>query len=127
MTKVYVALSGCGKSEFCQTHEGWIDFDQKTYIEYKQKGISFENLQIISNPFDNFEDCFKAENITPVLILPGEGMKEEILQRVYERDPKDPWVTKYAQIYDRWYVDLNSRNLEKIYLQPGQYISDIIK
>ena len=23
MTKVYVALSGCGKSEFCQTHEGW--------------------------------------------------------------------------------------------------------
>ena len=126
MSKVYVALSGCGKSEFCQVHEGWIDFDQKTYNEYKQKGTSFENLKIMSNPFLNFEECFKAENTIPILIMPGTDMKEEILRRVYERNPQDPWALEYRRIYDKFYADLNSRDLEKIYLQPGQYIDDII-
>ena len=63
-----------------------------------------------------------------IIVLPPKEMKEEILQRVYNRGDTE-WYPYLKQIYDTFYQNTISFpiNATKIWLKPGQYIEDIIK
>ena len=53
-------------------------------------------------------------------------MKDEILKRIIERDDNLRWSEKLSIRWDIIWSTFNSLPCPKIYLKPGQYISDVI-
>lgn len=63
-----------------------------------------------------------------VIILPPPEMKEELLQRIYDRGDTE-WYPYLKSIYDNFYEQTVHYPVEgrKIWLKPGQYAGEIIE
>lgn len=146
-SKQYIVFTGCGKTYFCKHNLNWVDLDIGWWDTFKDANAA-SNLFYFYPRWDynvliagtlevtKFIAYHKANtlnllrpNFVPLkvnIILPGYDMKEEIRQRIESRGcPGD--VRYLMGVYDRNYQAVDSMPFDtKVYLKPGQYLSDII-
>lgn len=135
---IYAAFPGCGKTYFCQHNAGYMDLDIyalgspieahiDTYkhlirwcLEWGYKVIAIAEQCVI--------DALKEMELDFTLVLPSDGMKDEILKRIKNRSDNRNHYTYNLVRYDELIEKLKSIDgVNIIYLQPGQYLSDVIK
>jgi len=137
MSKIYVATSGTGKTDFCKTHLNWVDLDwalaeyfpgpfaetifSRIVLYYKAHGYN-----IMINNFRATNALVRFKIPVDCIIMPKPEIKDEIINRLSERDQNSTWATEYSQIFDTEMEALNQVDCQKIYLESGQYVSDII-
>lgn len=149
MSKQYIAFFGLGKTTWCKSHLNWVDLD----ISFYNMFLDGKTLQKVLYYFMNWDynlliggaspsavdiilkykytkfpwqfnkelDTFKIN-----IILPSREMKQEIIERLQARGRAEEvgWIINE---YDRnWEVLDNAKFDTKVYLKPGQYLSDII-
>lgn len=127
--KVILAFSGCGKTYFCKHSVNWIDIDYYVFSSFYNSKM-FENLNTITdwykyNVFLNRPICLE-DVVIDYVILPSIDMRDEIIARISERDENPFWPEKLKLNWTSIWASFNDLTYPKIYLKPGQYISDVI-
>ena len=95
-TRIYCAFTGTGKTYFVKNHAGWVDIDEESaikaqlspdFLEFVISNYIRYGYKIVTNatPYV-FTGLMKhIEKYELIIILPPPEMKEELLQRVYNR------------------------------------------
>lgn len=136
MSKIIVAVSGTGKTYFVKHNLNWVDFDGYyfDYLIHSKEGekkiteyIEWCDYNIITGS-RRLTRYKKLKDKIAYVILPSEEMRVEILKRVVDRDTIDLnyWASFYIQNYEKVIQDYKDLPFPKIYLKPGQYVSDVI-
>lgn len=138
-TRIYCAFTGTGKTYFCQHHAGWADIDEETAVKIRANpdliGFTIDNYvrygyRIITNatPYVFSGLISRLDKYELVIVLPPPEMKEELLQRVWNRGDTE-WYPYLKNIYDNFYQATIDFKIEgkRVWLKPGQYLEDIIK
>lgn len=135
--KIYCAFTGTGKTYFCQHHNGWVDIDEEPFVRL---GLQAQSMMMFFDRYTHYgykimtcatpyvlHSLAASKQFEIIIILPSAEMKQEILDRIKERGDAT-WAEQLTKLYDNFYtyVDKYPYALKKIYLQPGQYISDVI-
>ena len=147
MSKVYIAFFGCGKTTFCKKHVNWVDLDISFYVPFRDQKALHNllyfylkwdyNLLLCSSPSGNRilqtylslpENSWQKQTFPINVILPSPEMKDEILQRVMNRSGAiGSEINFITSTYDTTWQALDTMPFDtKVYLKPGQYVSDII-
>jgi len=149
MSKQYIVFTGVGKTTFCKSHLNWVDLDVGWYNPIKDRDAvsnmlyfyprwdyniliagTSEVLEFIKFHQNNtILNRFFRPNYVPIkinIIIPSKDMKEEMLARIAGRGCERD--TNYlTSVYDKnWQALDNAKFDTKVYLKPGQYLSDII-
>ena len=137
--KIYCAFTGTGKTYFCQHHAGWADIDEETavkinanpaLVEFAISNYIHYGYRIVTNATPYVFSGLRPhlDKYELVIILPPPEMKEELLQRVFDRGDVE-WYPYLKSIYDNFYQATINFEIEgkRIWLKPGQYLEDIIK
>jgi len=136
--KIYLVQSGLGKTYFCQQRPGWIDLDSG-YLwhaniwnpdvlialidDYLNNGYKI----LLSADPETINAIQYANKYDSILIIGNSEMKEELLQRVRERDVTEQWAKEYTSIIDYWMAFYAQANMNTIILHKGQYLSDVLE
>jgi len=148
MSKQYIVFTGCGKTTWCKSHLNWVDLDIGWYhAEFDSHAVSNmfyffprwdynlliagaeETLKFVQYHKNNFRNLLRP-NFVPIkvnIIIPSPEMKDEILARIAGRGCEGD-VRYLTSVYDQnWKALDNYKDFDtKVYLKPGQYLSDII-
>ena len=130
--KLIIAFSGCGKTYYCKHTLNWLDLDDFIFHD----SATLTNLENLLNWYkyniltNSIKIAWKLTN-TPLkisyVILPTLDMKNEIISRIKKRDTQNSYY--WALLEKDWkfkIADFMSIDAPKIYLKPGQYVSDVI-
>lgn len=135
---IYAAFPGCGKTYLCQHNAGYIDLDIyalgspiETHIDIYKHFIRWcleWGYKVITIAEQCVIEALKEMKLDFTLVLPSDGMKDEILERIKNRsDNRNHYMYNLVR-YDELIEKLKSIDgVNIIYLQPGQYLSDVIK
>ena len=138
MGKIIAAPSGTGKTYFVKHTLNWIDLDSYVFDDFIHSIKGREKIAELLNWFDynvitNSASALKnpdIKNNVAYVVLPSDEMKMEILERVLKRDLNNKgsadWSTLYQKEYEKLIMWFKSLPFPKIYLKPGQYVSDVI-
>ena len=138
MSKIYLATSGTGKTYFCQHNLGWIDLDgwlfwnklsDKMNEDLFIKMISFyqySGYNILISSVQTAQYLVKNNIQIDGYIIPANETKNEIFNRLINRDPHNHWSYVYMTLLDKDIAQLIQLPGPKFYLKSGQYVSDII-
>ncbi|MBP5470288.1 MAG: hypothetical protein J6Z11_13700 [Candidatus Riflebacteria bacterium] len=148
MSKQYIVFTGIGKTTFCKTHLNWVDLDIGWWENIMQDAHAVSNLFYFYPRWGyniliagtrsalRYISYHKANvlmklmpNFVPLkvnIIIPCPEMKAEILERIASRGCAQD--LKYlTNAYDQNWEALDNAPFDtKVYLKPGQYLSDII-
>lgn len=150
MSKQYIVFFGCGKTTFCKTHLNWVELDIGWYEPFRDFeavssllyfyprwgynlliGGGANTLQFLDrhahHSYNNMP--WIRPNFVPIktnIIIPSPEMKQEILERIKNRScARD--AEYIMSVYDKEWEALDKAQFDtKVYLKPGQYLSDII-
>lgn len=127
--KVILAFSGCGKTYFCKHNVNWIDIEYYVFSSFYHSKL-FENLSTLTdwykyNVFLN-TPIYLKDVVIDYIILPSIDMRDEIIARLSERDENLFWPEKLKRCWASIWASFNNLTYPKIYLKPGQYVSDVI-
>lgn len=147
MSKQFVAFFGLGKTTWCKTHLNWIDLDVSWYgikelraVQYllyfysrwdynMLLGVGAISAMAVTEYLNMSNSEHPKQPYWPIelnVIIPGKDMKEEILDRIKARGNNSEYQS-IAAMYDMsWRAADNLPFKTKVYLKPGQYLSDII-
>ena len=148
MSKQYIVFSAIGKTTWCKSHLNWVDLDIGWFNIYSDSHAvsnlfyfyprwdyncliagTEETIKFIDYHKNNWKNLVRP-NFIPLkvnIILPGKDMKEEMIARIASRGCEGD--TRYlTSVYDKNWKALDEyQNFDtKVYLKPGQYLSDII-
>lgn len=138
MGKIIAAPSGTGKTYFVKHTLNWIDLDSYVFEGFINSIKGREKIAELLNWFDyniitNNVSALKnpdVKNNVAYVILPSDEMKIEILERVSKRDldnkESTDWSILYKNDYEKLIMRFKYLPFPKIYLKPGQYVSDVI-
>ena len=131
--KLVIAFSGCGKTYFCKHNPNWLDLDVYIFKSFlNDADFAFNLSNILTwykyNVFLNDTTYYyKLDNLkADYVILPERTMKNEIINRLIKRDSINDWIKLLIEDWDGIWNNYNNLPVPKIYLKPGQYISDIM-
>ena len=145
MGKQYIVFFGIGKTTWCKSHLNWADLDISYYMLPEQKAIIKllyfylrwdYNLLIGAGQYSapiisqyaaapNKIGYFRPMSIN--IILPCPEMKNEIVNRIKNRTADMTEVNDICRMYDFSWKAIDAMPFDtKVYLKPGQYLSDII-
>ena len=146
-SKQYIVFSAIGKTTWCKSHLNWVDIDIGWYNPVTDTHAvsnmlyfyprwdyniliagTAEALQMIIAHQHNFKNLLRP-NYIPLkinIILPSKEMKDEMIARIAGRGCAGD--TKYlTSVYDKNWTALDQAKFDtKVYLKPGQYLSDIL-
>ena len=149
MSKQYIVFTGVGKTTWCKSHLNWVDLDVGWYDPVKDRNAvgnmfyfyprwgyncliagTAEVLEFIKfHQKNELVNRVFRPNFVPLsinIILPSKEMKAEILDRIASRGCAQD-LRYLTQVYDKNWEALDAANFDtKVYLKPGQYLSDII-
>ena len=128
MAQIYMAMSGCGKTQFCLNNSTkWRDLDSGGLKADPIKLFMLFHNGTGHNVFLDASEVWLKANIIPYLIiLPEKSAKAEIIARVKAGTNNSEWSVYYEINYDKIYNMLESVKVPKIYLKANQFIADII-
>ena len=135
MSKIFLVFFCCGKSTFCRKNPNpWNEIDLAMFKAHKNPDIltmlikffSRDRNLLIGGGIKSLEVVKKFKDFEYNIILPVLEMKDEIIERAAVRD--GPITSKYlTKVYDEEWEALDKAPFNtKVYLKPGQYLSDII-
>ena len=137
-TLVISAFPGCGKSHLFRNkgEKKILDSDSSTfdksqfpqnYIEHIKSNIGEVDVILVSS-HKEVREALVNESITFTLVYPSKDIKEEYIQRYIDRGNDGKFVELLKQNWDNWIDELeNQEGCEKIKLESGQYLSDVIE
>ncbi|MBW2998391.1 ATP-binding protein [Candidatus Woesearchaeota archaeon] len=142
MTKIISAWPGTGKTYLGRNSDSTIiDFRSGLYSKDDEKIINPnfpENyIGAMKKIIPNYEiilischsvviDALEKEKISYTLIYPEIFLKEEYIKRYKNRANPEGWIQNVANNWEKWIKDFDKLKCNKIKLQKGQYLSDII-
>jgi Ran GTPase-activating protein (RanGAP) involved in mRNA processing and transport len=137
-TLVVSAFPGCGKSHLFRNkgEKKILDSDSSTfdksqfpqnYIEHIKFNIGEVDIILVSS-HKEVRDALVNEGIDFTLVYPRKDIKDEYIQRYIDRGNDGKFVELLKQNWDNWTDELeNQEGCEKIELESGQYLSNVIE
>lgn len=137
-TLVVSAFPGCGKSHLFRNkgEKKILDSDSSTfdksqfpqnYIEHIKYNIGEVDIILVSS-HKEVRDALVNEGIDFTLVYPSKDIKDEYIQRYIDRGNDGKFVELLKQNWDNWTDELeNQKGCEKIELESGQYLSNVIE
>ena len=137
-TKVYSAFPGVGKTTYFNTTENNVldsdssKFDKKyfplNYIDHIERNIQDPKVdKILVSSHKDVRDVLLKKGIPYVLVYPNRDIKDEYIQRYRDRGNNDSFVDLLDKNWDNWMDEMdNQEGCQKIKLNSGQYLSDVI-
>lgn len=155
MHKVISAFPGIGKTTLVQTNKNyidlessdykWIDIDKTLSIE-ERKGtartinpdfpenyikkiteLTDMGFNVLISSHKEVREALQAQGIKYTIVLPSLDMKEEMINRYLSRGNQESFVNLLKTNYKKFVEDLYMDSNEKIVLESGQYLSDLVK
>lgn len=138
VTMVISAFPGCGKSHLFRNKGDMkiLDSDSSTfdksqfpqnYIEHIKSNIGDADIILVSS-HKEVRDALVSEVINFTLVYPSRDIKDEYIQRYIDRGNDGKFVDLLKQNWDIWNDELEQQvGCEKIKLESGQYLSDVIE
>lgn len=132
---LFAVFFGCGKTSLCKRAPNCVDADDKIFAEHDAIPLLIEDaVWKVRNDYVVFLsatqpilDELHRRNLNIRLIMPSPEMKDEIIKRVEKRTTDPTFSQLFAEYYDQFYSIVNYPYITTIdYLQPGQYLSDVI-
>jgi len=136
-TLVVSAFPGCGKSHLFRNKgdKKILDSDSSTfdksqfpenYIKHIKSNIGDVDIILVSS-HKEVRDALVDKGIKFTLVYPNMDIKDEYIQRYIDRGNDGKFVELLKQNWENWVEELNQQSgCEKIKLDSGQYLSDVI-
>jgi hypothetical protein len=136
-TLVVSAFPGCGKSHLFRNKgdKKILDSDSSTfdksqfpenYIKHIKSNIGDVDIILVSS-HKEVRDALVDKGIKFTLVYPNMDIKDEYIQRYIDRGNDGKFVELLKQNWKNWVEELNQQSgCEKIKLDSGQYLSDVI-
>ena len=136
-TLVVSAFPGCGKSHLFRNKGVMkiLDSDSSTfdksqfpenYINHIKSNIGDVDMILVSS-HKEVRDALQNQGINFTLVYPKKDIKDEYIQRYIDRGNDGKFVELLKQNWENWVGELNQQSgCEKIKLDSGQYLSDVI-
>lgn len=140
-TKIISAFSGTGKTFLSNIKSDKIIYDlgcsrfniydkpnfPQNYVKEIKNMIGKVDILLIST-HKEVRDALLENNIDFTLVFPDEDLKEEYISRYKGRTTLQRVIDKVNENWDIWQFEMRTQpGCDKIILQSGQYLSDIIK
>jgi hypothetical protein len=137
-TMVISAFPGCGKSHLFRNKGDMkiLDSDSSTfdksqfpqnYIEHIKSNIGDADIILVSS-HKEVRDALVDKGINFTLVYPNMDIKDEYIQRYIDRGNDGKFVDLLKQNWENWIEELEHQSgCEKIKLDRGQYLSDVIE
>jgi len=134
---IYCVFPGCGKTTYCKNHLNWVDIDYFPFKASREVMVNYikhclqNNYNLLISAEINTLNLLKEVGIEINIVMPSRNMKEEMLERFKKRDEELNDLRHWTWIqhdYDSFYekVDLFTDYDSKVYLRPGEFISNIL-
>lgn len=135
-TKLVSAFPATGKSHYYEnTSLDVLDSDSskfdktkfpQNYIEHIKNNLGKVDIIFISS-HKPVRDALVNEGLEFTLIYPNIDLKDEYMERYKNRGNSQSFIDLLDTNWNNWIVELsNQEGCEKIELQQGQYISDVL-
>ena len=136
-TQLISAFPGTGKSHFFNNStRNVLDSDSSTfdksdfptnYIEHIKSNLGSTDVILISSHKDVREALVDNE-LRFTLVYPKKELKDEYLERYKERGSPEGFINLLSENWDTWIDEMDCQeNCQKIVLESGEYISDMVK
>jgi hypothetical protein len=147
-TRIIAAFPGTGKTHFVASLDRKdiaVDLDTSLYTDGYATNSKARNDQFPYNYIRSIKDTIgktsllfigcqpevlnllRQENISFVLIYPGRQLKEEYINRLYERGNSRIFIKLISDNWDQFLDYLEQQDCGQLVLGQDQYISDVIK
>lgn len=155
MNKIISAFPGIGKTTLVQTNKNYIDLESSDYkwidinktlsIEerkgtaktinpdfpenYIKKIMELTDMgfNVLISSHKEVREALQAQGIEYTIVLPSLDMKEEMISRYLSRGNQESFVNLLKTNYEKFVGDLSIDPNEKVVLESGQYLSDLVK
>lgn len=98
----------------------------RNYVEHVRGQMPVSSYVLVSTHKEVREALLQAE-IPFTLVYPGLTMKEEYLQRYWDRGSTGGFVKLLEQNYESWIRELlDQQGCDHVILGPGQYLGDVL-
>ena len=136
-TKVISAFPGCGKSHYFKNCSDKIVLDSdsstfdksdfpRNYIEHIKSNLGKADVIMVSS-HKEVRDALVKNEIEFTLVYPESSIKEEYIQRYIDRGSPESFVNLLTNNWENWIGELSEQiGCEKITLNKGQYLSDVL-
>lgn len=136
-TLVISAFPGCGKSHFFRNNKDKevLDSDSskfdkthfpQNYIEHIKSNLGKVDIIMVSS-HKEVRDVLVENKIPFILVYPSPNIKDEYIQRYIDRGNTGYFVELLDKNWELWLNELEEQvGCEKIKLEEGQYLSDVI-
>ncbi len=136
-TLVVSAFPGCGKSHLFRNkgERKILDSDSSTfdksnfpqnYIEHIKSNLGNVDLILVSS-HKEVREALVDNGIEFTLVYPDNNIKEEYIKRYIDRGNNDRFVELLTNNWNNWIDELdNQTGCEKIKLNTGEFLSDVI-
>jgi hypothetical protein len=136
-TLVVSAFPGCGKSHLFRNkgERKILDSDSSTfdkanfpqnYIEHIKSNLGNVDLILVSS-HKEVREALVDNGIEFTLVYPDNNIKEEYIKRYVDRGNNDKFVELLTNNWNNWINELdNQTGCEKIKLNTGEFLSDVI-
>jgi len=137
-TKIISAFSGCGKTYLSKTNYNKIIYDlgcsrfeklnfPQNYINEIKNMIGKVDILLVST-HKSLRDALTENNIPYTLVFPNEYLKNEYINRYQNRTTTKRVINMIDKNWDIWQNEMkNQIGCDKIILESGQFLSDVIK
>ena len=138
-TKLISAFPGTGKSHFFREAKDGdkvvldsdsSEFDKsefpENYIKHIKDNMGFADIIFISS-HEDVRNALVENKLAFTLVYPDKSLKDSYIERYKERGSPKAFIELIEKNWDDWIDQLEAQtNCEKIKLNSGQYISDVI-
>ena len=136
-TQLISAFPGTGKSHFFNnTTRNVLDSDSSTfdkkdfpnnYMDHIKGNLGNVDVILISSHKD-VREALIENGLRFTLVYPKRELKDEYLERYKERGSPEGFINLLTENWDTWMDEMDRQeNCQKIVLESGEYISDMVK
>jgi hypothetical protein len=98
----------------------------ENYIEHIKSNLGKADIIMVSS-HKEVRDALVENEIEFTLVYPDPNIKEEYIQRYIDRGSPESFVNLLTNNWETWIDELSEQvGCEKITLNKGQYISDVV-
>ncbi len=136
-TKIVSGFSGCGKTYLSKINHNKIIYDlgcskfdksnfTQSYIDEIKNMIGKVDILLIST-HKSLRDALVENDIYYTLVFPKKELKIEYINRYKNRTTTQRVINMIDENWYKWHYEMkNQLGCDKIILESGQYLSDVI-
>ncbi len=141
-TMLVAAFPGTGKSHYCNVDVDYMPqgfatdsdsskFDKanfpENYIEHIKQKITEGYARVFISSHKVVRDALVLHNLPFVLIYPAKELKQEYINRYYERNSSFDFIRLISNNWDNWIDDCKAQTgCFHIELKSGQFVGNVV-